>query len=235
MGGGNLGSGLGALGGAGLGYALAPATGGLSIPLSMMVGGGLGSAAGGLFDNQSGTSTPNNEYEAQLAKMAQALFDQTAPMRGNLVDELTSVSNGTYDPQKSPLFSPRFAEAKQGVEDQYGIAKQNIMSNTPRGGALASSLNNLEMTRAGTAARMPQEISSGIMNELMNKAYGTAFNTPAQSMQGMSGASQSLSGRQSMAMQADAAKAAAKKQAQGQAIGGGAMALGYGMGGAPAA
>lgn len=182
------------------------------------------------IDKKADTSTPGNSYEAQLAKMAKELFNQTGPMRGNLVNELTSVSEGTYDPQKSPLFSPRFAEAKQGVEGQYGIAKQNIMSNAPRGGGLTSSLNSLEMNRAGTAARIPQEISSGIMNELMNKAYGTAFNTPAQSMQGMSGAAQSLSGRQSMAMQADAAKQAAKKQAQGQMISGGAMATGYAMG-----
>ncbi len=198
----------------------------------MGIGGATGDLSQGFkFVGEGGTATPGNSYEDQLAQMAMALFNQTAPMRGNLVNELTSVSEGTYDPQKSPLFSPRFAEAKQGVEDQYGIAKQNIMANTPRGGALTSSLNNLEMNRAGSAARIPQEISSGIMNELMSKAYGTAFNTPAQSMQGLSGAAQSLSGRQSMAMQAQAAKEAAKKQAQGQALGGGAMALGYGMGG----
>lgn len=163
---------------------------------------------------------PKNTYEEQLAAMASELFSQTAPMRESLIGDMTSAAAGTYNPSKSPLFSPRFAD----VNKQYARARENIMSSTPRGGGLTAALTNLEGNRAGSVA----EVNSGIINDMLSKAYGTAFSS--QPMQGLSAAASGLSGRQSMAMQADAAQQAAKKQAQGQIIGGGAQAAGYAMG-----
>ena len=68
---GAIGSGGGTLLGAGLGYALAPATGGLSIPASMALGGSLGGAAGGLTGNLMQLQGMPPVPQTQLPKMNQ--------------------------------------------------------------------------------------------------------------------------------------------------------------------
>ena len=162
----------------------------------------------------------SSPYEDSLAKMAEELYSQTSGMRGNLIGELEQVSSGQYDPTKSAMFSPMFAQAKQGVESQYGLAKENILANTARGGAQTGSLANLEMSRAGQASELPSTISMNVLNDMLGKTYGAAFGTPQQSMAGLGTAASTFGQKQSQAMAANSAENAAKYQAIGKAAGG---------------
>lgn len=166
------------------------------------------------------SSVSASPYEESLAKMAEELYSQTSGMRGNLIGELEQVSSGQYDPTKSAMFSPMFAQAKQGVESQYGLAKENILANTARGGAQTGSLANLEMSRAGQASELPAMISQNILSDMMGKTYGVAFGTPQQSMSGLGTVASTFGQKQSQAMASDSAENAAKYQAIGLGAGG---------------
>ncbi len=162
-----------------------------------------------------GSSVKPSPYEDQLSNIAKDMLTQTAPMRGNLINEMTAVSAGDYDPAKSPMFAPMFAQGKQGVESQYGLAKENILSNVPRGGAQVTALADLEQGRAEQASSLPSMISQDIMTDMLNKTYGTAFAAPQQSMSGLSSASASYGSRAAAAQQASSAQQGALFQALG--------------------
>lgn len=162
-----------------------------------------------------GNSVNPSPYEGALAKIAQDMFKQTGPMRSNLLNEMTAVSSGDYDPTKSPVYAPLFSQGKQGVESQYGIAKENILSNVPRGGAQVKALTDLEMGRAEQASSLPMLVSQDIMSDMLNKTYGTAFAAPQQSMSGLSSAAASYGNRAAAAQQAASAQQGALFQALG--------------------
>lgn len=170
---------------------------------------------GGKGGGGGGNAAPS-PYENALSNIALDQYNRTIPMRSNLIKELTNVSKGNYDPTASPVFAPIFAQGKQGIEGQYGVAKENILANLPRGGAQVQALTNLEMGRAEQAGSLPALISQDIMTDMLNKTYGAAFNTPQQSMSGLGTAASSFGQRQSQAMAANAQEQAAKYQGAGQ-------------------
>jgi len=122
---------------------------------------------------------------------------------------------------------------KDGIESQYGQAKENIISNLPEGGSMADALTKVEMGRAEQAGQLPAMISKSILDDMFQKAYGTATIAPQQSMAGLGSAASSLGMRQSASMQSQAAENAAKYGGLGY-LGGSALASG-GKGGAEAA
>jgi hypothetical protein len=93
-----------------------------------------------------------------------------------------------YDPQQLPAFNWLFTQGKQGIEDQYGQARQQIMSQMPRGGALEDALLNLEMNRAKSAGGLTAQIAAPLAQDIYNKAYSYAVGAPAQTMSGLSSA-----------------------------------------------
>ena len=93
---------------------------------------------------------------------------------------------GGFDPTGTPMYGA----GKQALETQYGTAKENIMSNLPKGGALLSSLAGADISKAGDLATM----TGGISQDVYNKAYGMATGAPGQAMQGLGGAASAMSG-----------------------------------------
>lgn len=164
-------------------------------------------------------------YEDSLAAIASELYKETTPMRKDLLGEMGKVAGGDYDPTQSPFYAPLFAQGKQGVEDQYGVAKENILANMPRGGAQVKGLIDLEQGRAEQASSLPAMISQDIMTDMLNKSYGTAFAAPQQSMSGLGTVASTFGQKQSQAMAANAQERAAKYQAIGQAGGAAAGAM----------
>lgn len=158
-------------------------------------------------------------YEDSLAAIAKELYAETTPMRKDLLGEMGKVAGGDYDPTQSSLYAPMFAQGKQSVEDQYGIAKENILANIPRGGAQVQGLTDLEMGRAEQASSLPAMISQDIMTDMLNKTYGTAFAAPQQSMSGLGTVASTFGQRQSQAMASNAQEKAAKFQGAGQVAG----------------
>jgi hypothetical protein len=133
---------------------------------------------------------------------------------------------GRYDPTKLPTYKPLFGLQKQSLESQYQQAKNNILASTPTGGNLAGSLGNLETGRATAMGAMPAELSAGILNDMLNKAYGAAFQTPTTTLSGLSTAAGTYGNRQAAAM----AQAAADQQSTYGLLGGLGGALGQGIG-----
>jgi hypothetical protein len=171
------------------------------------MGGGKGSGGGG--DAGAGGRSGANPYETALAEIAKKLYEQTDPTRQAFLGQMGQVASGTFDPMKSPTYAPMYSSARSGVEAQYGVAKDAIMGNTPRGGGQTEALANLEGTRASEVGAIPGAISANILNDLLNKSYGVAFGAPQQSMSGLASVAGTYGNRMSMAQQSAQAQQSA--------------------------
>ena len=177
------------------------------------------------------TSTPApgaSPYESVLANIAQETYSQTDPLRQGFLNQMISLLSGGFDPQKTPMYAPLYAAARSGPEAQYNVAKENILSGTPRGGGQTSALAGIERGRAEDVGGIPGMLSNQILQDMLQKAYGTAFNAPQQSMAGLSSASGTYGNRLSMAEMAAAQQKSSLYGGIGQM---GGMALGTMLGG----
>ena len=120
-------------------------------------------------------------------KMAEDYFERTKPLRKDMVRNYEGFMEGGYDVSQNPVWG-----SSRGVmEDQYDVARENVISNTPKGGALNEGLTDVEMGRA----RSLGDLSAQISQDEYNKAYGMATGSPQVSM----GTMASLAGSQAMA------------------------------------
>lgn len=131
---------------------------------------------------------------------------------------------GRFDPKSSPLWASTFNTGKEALESQYGLAKDAVLANLPRGGGQVRGITDVETARAGEAARLPMELSANITGDLMNKAYGAAFGAPGEAMSGLG----SAAGLRSQSDAIRAQQQAAQSKGMGSLIG---MGIGYGLGG----
>jgi hypothetical protein len=181
-----------------------------------------------------------NPYEEQLAAYASGMWNQTQAPRTYIGKDWETFFNPAegrkYDPSQLPAFSPLYNLSRTGLEDQYGVAKENILSTLPRGGAMGRSLANLETGRAKDIGSLQSSISAPIISDLYNKAYNAGFVTgPNQAIGGMGAADQSWNQRNISQAQLDmdATKAALAMTAQqNQAANAGSSAKGMGLGSA---
>jgi hypothetical protein len=144
---------------------------------------------------------PSSPYETAQAQIAQDTYKETAPIRDTLLFQMQDFLKGG-DPSKSPTFAPLYANARAGIESQYNVARENVLGNTPRGGAQVSALTGLESDRAGNIGNAQNAIESNIFNDILQKTYGVAFNAPQQSMAGLGQAGSSYANRFGAANQA---------------------------------
>jgi hypothetical protein len=170
-----------------------------------------GSSKGG----SSSGSTKISPLEQSLANISNQMYSQTQPLRSNLLDRYQRVLSGGYDYKTDPVYSALFGTAKQGIESQYNVGRQNIMGSTPTGGALTKALSNLEIARAGDMGTVPANLQNQIASSLFNQATGTAWNSPTQSAS-MLGQANNTYGMRLMQQQANSANA---KGGLGQGIG----------------
>lgn len=137
-----------------------------------------------VFDPLGLTASPEDtgpsEAETLLMKITQQMFEQSQPLRKGMLGQFEDVIAGRFDPTTSPMYAHAFSQGKQGIEGQYDLAKENILSNLPRGGAQVQGLIDTELGRAEQASSLPAMMSQGIINDMMNKAYGSVFSGPAQ-------------------------------------------------------
>jgi hypothetical protein len=127
-----------------------------------------------------------------------------------------------YNPANLPGYTPTYDISRRGIEAQYNTAVQQAIGGTPRGGAMSDALNKLNLARAESVGQLPGQISSSIIQDQINKAYGAAFNAPSQAISGLSAANQgyvstqnSLINAQSQANQLAAAQNANSKSGLG--------------------
>ena len=148
--------------------------------------GGSGKGGGG-----SRVPPPLANYPAYKAgEIGESMWNMTAPVRGHISEDWERFFNPAqgrqYDPAQLPAFSPLYNLARTGLEDQYSVAKENILSNMPRGGGMARQLGNLETGRAKDVGSLQSSISAPIISDMYNKAYNTGFVTgPATALAGL--------------------------------------------------
>ena len=119
-----------------------------------------------------GTSEPKSSKVA--ANIAQQLYQQTQPMRSDIIGRGEEFLAGGFDPSTMPTWDV----GKRGIEDQYGMARENIIANMPAGGQLYDQLAQTEVNRANALG----DLGAGIAQDEYNKIYGLATGTPQQSM-----------------------------------------------------
>lgn len=92
-----------------------------------------------------------------------------------------------YDVTRNPVWRA----GRNTIEDQYGVARENVLANIPKGGALTDALTNTEIGRAD----MLTNLTGNVSQDEYNKLYGMATGAPQTSIGGLS----SLAGSQAMA------------------------------------
>ena len=160
-----------------------------------------------------GKSVPKatvNPFEKQLAAMSGEMYKASGPLRDSLYPQMQNVLQGGYDVTQNPQYRPAYTLARGPLESQYNVARENVMGSTPRGGGLTKALTGIEQSRAQQVGSLPSQIGGGILSDLTNKAYGTAFSVPGQAMQGLGSAASTFGSRQSAQMQAHAQANAGK-------------------------
>ena len=117
-----------------------------------------------------GKTGNNNGPDAteELINLSKQLFEETDPLRKNLIsmseDLLGSGITGT----------PAYTGLRSAADQQYNIAKKQIMESVPSGGALIDALTGASMDRART---LTQGAGNLYQNEL-NRATSIATGAP---------------------------------------------------------
>lgn len=111
------------------------------------------------------------------AQIAQQLFDQTNPLRQQLIGRSNQFLTGGMDVTASPMF----AALKQQTEAQYGNARNQIIGDTPAGGQLTQALIDLNSARANTLGQGAGSIAESELARAMMLGTGAA----GQAMSGL--------------------------------------------------
>ena len=150
----------------------------------------------------------NSPAGNELAGVARQLFAETDPLRKGLISQSEDFLKGNRDVYGTPAYGA----LKQGAESQYGRARQNILQNTPGGGALTSALAGNEYAKAGTLTQG----AGALYGDELNRATSLATGAPLTGALGGLGTAGSI---QAQLAQAQATQNAASKQALGQGAG----------------
>ncbi len=145
--------------------------------------------------------------QAQTA-LAQELIGETRPLRKGLISDAFGFLEGGRD----VTGLPEFAAAKSANEGQFNVARDNIIGNTPEGGALTAALGNLEGARASNQVAFTGDIAGNeIQRALQLATFGAATGSQGLGTAGFV---------QGQRAGAEGAANAGKSQGLGQAVGG---------------
>jgi hypothetical protein len=170
--------------------------------------------AGGPGAGYRGTSIqPGAMYDPKdlLTIMANETYGNTAQARDLINRRGLDFMQGNFDPSTSPAWAP----TKNMAEQQYSSAKQDIMGNTPKGGALLRELSGANMDKARTMVNQSGNIAQDEYNKIFGLATG-AGTTAAGILNPAVAANTALSGQASSSASAAAALEFQKKLAEQQ-------------------
>lgn len=181
-----------------------------------------------------GSDVPENKYAKQLGEITKRNYYASRPTQGGVMKslqeflgvpytgsyefspaDLMNVDTSQWDYTKSPAWAP----GKMSSEIAYRQAQQNALANLPAGGVLDEAMMRTELDRARNLTNLGGQIGQ----DMWNKAFGVATQSPGQTMQGLGGAASA----QAAANQA----AASEKGAKSGALGSLGTGVGYMLGG----
>ena len=118
-----------------------------------------------------GSSTnASNPAADTLARISEDLFNQTDPLRQQLLGQSEDFVSGGSDVTQLPSFGA----SKDILESQFGRAQESIIANTPEGGGLTSALAGLEGDRASGLASIQAQAGEAERNRAAGLATGGA-------------------------------------------------------------
>jgi hypothetical protein len=132
---------------------------------------------------------------------------QSNPLRQQLIDRSGAFMGGNLDVTQSPMYGA----LKSQTESQYQNARNNVIADTPTGGALTAALTQLNGNRANMLAQGTGVIADSELARAMTLATG-------QTGQAMSGLS-SAANTQAMVAQSEAEREAGMLGALGAGAG----------------
>jgi len=123
-----------------------------------------GSAGGNVSGNVGG-----NAIGAGSGSISDQIMNMTSNLRKNYVGGLEDFTQGNFNIADHPMW----AGGRSAIGDQYQVAKDNIIGNTPTGGSLNESLGNLEGARAKDLTGLISQIQQDMLNRTQQTAFGT--------------------------------------------------------------
>jgi hypothetical protein len=149
-------------------------------------------------------------YDVAMADIAKEVYETTDPMRQATVRQYEQMLTDGLDVTQLPQFagtntmlSAAYRGARPGLEDQYSVARQNVLESMPRGGAMGGALAGVEQSRARDVANLGAQMEQqrqaaiqGIINDMMQKAYGFATGAPQIAISGYGPAASNVAQRQ---------------------------------------
>lgn len=194
--------------------------------------GGGGGGGGGTF-----VPFPQENYPAKkLGEIGETTWNNTIPLRSDWLDIFSKfmAPGNNFNVSNLPGYAANYALTRGQTEDAYNTARQNILSSTPRGGAMYGNLSDLELNRAKNLGNTSAQLTSTFAKDLFDKAYNTGWiAAPNIAIQGLG--AHAADTRSSMntqtaalmqAQQMEAAQNAAASQSKGSGMG----LLGSGLG-----
>jgi hypothetical protein len=137
--------------------------------------------------------------QAQIAKQ---LFDEASPLRSANLNELAEYARtGVLPTALRTSLDPLYATGREGLESQYSVARENLLSQNPsRGGQLNQQLAELDKARAGSVGRLRSDILGQYELPLRQNLFTLGVNTGlGQSTQGLQGLGSSAQNFMSLA------------------------------------
>lgn len=151
--------------------------------------------------------TPTNESAEALAEISKQMFQQTAGVRGGLIDRSQSFLDGNLD----VTASPQFMGIKNAADVAFQRARDNTIARTAPGGGLIDALAGVEGERANTLVQGAGAIAGDEMNRAFGLGTGLLPTTTAGLGQAANVQAQQIASQQ--------AQQAAGKQAAGTGAG----------------
>lgn len=165
------------------------------INTGILAAGVAGSLFGGDGDNDAEEAAArNSDLQARIAR---ALFKQSAPLRADTFTTLMGVLRG-----KRPLNLRVFAPEREALEAQYGNVREGILSSTDRGGLQQRLLNDARIARAQGVVGL----ESDVRRQAFGQALGIATGMPQIALGGLSSAAGTQAALAGINQQAQAAQ-----------------------------
>ena len=156
----------------------------------------------GSSGNDTQAATQSSALADEMALISRDYYGQTKPARSNILGRGNEFLAGNYDPSSSPLYAP----GKFAAEQQFGTARDNIMSTMPEGGGLYDALAGANVSKAGALTGLEANISQ----DFFDKIYGAAFGAPQTAVSGLGGAGGIMGNLAGQQAQSNAAQSAGK-------------------------
>lgn len=143
-----------------------------------------------------------------LDAIANNLFQQSDPLRRELIGQSQNFLTGGMD----PTGTPEYQAIRQYADIQSDQAKESILDTLPNGGALLDKLADVDIGKARTLT----DAKAGIYGDNLSRALSLATGSTQSAISARAGADQLRAAREA----ADADRDSAAKGGAGTAIGG---------------